>query len=231
MNRSRAATSTGPRPTWGRALRGAAVVVAVAVLVCACAVHVVAPAGDAQVAAPGKVIVEGRINYVIDGEPMTPYGAFKPAWPAPFVNALRLETGEVHSTPPVARADGSFRWQLEPGAYVVSRIGFGTFTDDTYIAWPRIVLCAPPLTTAPVHVGHLRLEGRRYDEEFRSSTGKVSRVQGVRYTFSVADESGAARHVRLMQLREDLPIGDALVEQWKADRAGLIARACGASGS
>ena len=183
---------------------------------------------DGGAATPGRRIVEGRINYVIDGRSMAPYGAFRPAWPAPFAAALRLETGDVHTTPAVANADGAFRWLLEPGAYVVTRIGVGTFTDDTYIAWPRVVLCVRSGGQAPVYAGHLRLEGARYDEELRLSSGTVSRSRGIRYTMKVLDEAAArsGAEVGLMQVRDDLPIGDALQAAWQADRAGLIARAC-----
>ena len=44
----------------------------------------------------------------------------------------------------------------------------------------------------------------------------------------VLDEAaaGSGAEVGLMQVRADLPIGDALQAAWQADRAGLIARAC-----
>lgn len=202
--------------------------IATALVASSCALSIVPAAHEGESHAPGRRIVEGRINYVIDGRLMAPYGAFRPAWPAPFASALRLETGDVHATPAVADDDGSYRWQLEPGAYVITRIGFGTIGDDTYVAWPRVVLCVPAGDRRPLYAGHLRLEGTRYVEEVRLSTGTVRRVRGVRYAVVVQNEgaAGDAKQVRLMEVRHDLPIGDALLAASVADRAGLIARAC-----
>jgi hypothetical protein len=194
-----------------------------------CAVNIVSSARDDQYSDDLNSVVTGRMNYVIDGKVMTPYGAFRPAWPAPFLNAVNLETGEVHAFPAVAIVDGSFRWRVRPGAYVVTRIGFGNFSDDTFISWPRIVLCVPRTPGVSLYVGHLRLEGRSYAEDVKLSTGTRYTVRGVRYHFEVADEAPdtPARIKRLMRHIPDMPIGDALVARWKADSQGLERTVCG----
>ena len=81
---------------------------AMLVSVAGCAVNIVSSARDDQYSDDVSTIVAGRMNYVIDGKVMTPYGAFRPAWPAPFMNAVNLETGEVHAFPAVANVDGHF---------------------------------------------------------------------------------------------------------------------------
>ena len=176
-----------------------------------------------------QTVITGRMNYVIDGRMMTPYGGFRPAWPAPFLQAVNLESGDTHAFPAVEAQEGRFRWLATPGAYMVGRIGFGTYFDDTYIAWPRVVLCVPRAPGRTVYVGHLRLEGTRYDQEVRLSTGTTYRSKGVRYTFKVEDEAADAPDAlrRLMRVAPEMPIGDGLQAQWKADRAGLMRRACG----
>jgi hypothetical protein len=194
-----------------------------------CALQPVSRAPAGQTSGDALTVVTGRINYVIDGELKTPYGAFRPAWPAPPMMALSLASGDPHVFGQVAEADGSFRWQLPPGAYVVSSIGTGAFTDGTRISWPRVVLCVPRAPGATVYLGHLRLEGRRYAEDVRLSTGTQYTARGVRYSFRVADEapavSGQTR--RLMRHVPDMPIGDRLVERWKADAPGLERELCG----
>ena len=196
-----------------------------------CALHPVAKAPAHQVSSESLTVITGRVNYVIDGELKTPYGAFRPAWPAPPMMALNLSNGEPHAFGQVADADGSFRWQLAPGAYVISSIGMGSPTDDTRISWPRVVLCVPRAPGTTVYVGHLRLEGRTYVEEVTLSTGTRYTSRGVRYGFQVVDDASADRPrqaSRLMRHGPDMPIGDRLVERWKADAPGLERELCGA---
>lgn len=204
--------------------------IALAALLQGCALHPVAKAPTDQVSSESLTVVTGRINYVIDGQIKTPYGAFRPAWPAPPMTALNLTTGDPHVFGQVADADGSFRWQLRPGAYVISSIGMGAFTDDTRISWPRVVLCVPRAPGTTVYLGHLRLEGRTYAEEVVLSTGTRYTSRGVRYGFRVVDEapSGSSGQAsRLMRHGPDMPIGDRLVERWKADATGLERELCG----
>jgi len=194
-----------------------------------CAIHIERAAAPDQQSDELRTVVTGRMNYVVDGRMMTPYGAFSPAWPAPFLEAVNLKTGEVHAFPAVEPREGRFRWQATPGAYVIGRIGFGRFTDDTYIAWPRVVLCVPRAPGRTVYVGHLRLEGTRYDEQVRLSTGTTYRSRGIRFEFRVEDEQPDAPDAvrRLMRVAPEIPIGDRLQAQWKADPAGLVRQACG----
>ena len=194
----------------------------------ACAVNVVSNASEDRRSDDLHTVVTGKMNYVIDGRVMTPYGAFRPAWPAPFMNAVSLQTGEVHAFPAVAHADGSFRWQVKPGAYVVTRIGFGNLSDDTFISWPRLALCAPREAGTTVYIGHLRLEGTRYAEDVTLSTGSRYTARGVRYAFKVADEATDApgQIKRLIRHIPDMPIGDGLVARWQADAAALEKIVC-----
>lgn len=194
-----------------------------------CAVNVVPSARDDQHSDDVNSVVTGRMNYVIDGKVMTPYGAFRPAWPAPFLNAVNLETGEVHAFPAVSNVDGAFRWRVRPGAYVVTRIGFGNISDDTFISWPRIVLCVPRAPGNSLYLGHLRLEGRSYTENVTLSTGTRYTARGVRYRFEVVDEAPdtPARIKFLMRQIPDMPIGDELLRRWKADSQELERTMCG----
>lgn len=194
-----------------------------------CAVNIVSGAREDQYSDDVNSVVAGRMNYVIDGKLMTPYGAFRPAWPAPFMNAVNLESGELHAFPAVANADGAFSWYVRPGAYVVTRIGFGNFSDDTFISWPGIALCVPRAPEISLYVGHLRLEGRSYAENVTLSTGTRYTARGVRYRFEVVDEAPdtPARSKRLMRIIPDLPIGDQLVARWKADSQVLERTVCG----
>jgi hypothetical protein len=196
----------------------------------ACALQYVSKASDGQLSTDALTVVTGRVNYVIDGEQKTPYGALRPAWPAPPMMALSLATGDPHVFGPVAEADGGFRWAVAPGAYVVSSIGTGSYTDDTRINWPRLVLCVPRAPGATVYVGHLWLEGTRYAEDVSLSTGTRYTSRGVRYAFKVIDESTAApgQLKRLMRHVPDMPIGDRLQQRWKADAPALERELCGA---
>lgn len=195
-----------------------------------CALQHVAKAPQGQVSDDTLTVITGRVNYVIDGQIKTPYGAFRPNWPAPPMTALSLTTGNPHVFGQVADADGRFRWQLAPGAYVISSIGTGAYTDETRITWPRVVLCVPRVPGATVYVGHLQLEGRRYVEDVKLSTGTRYTARGVRYAFKVVDEAPATAPEQprwLMRHLPGMPIGDRLVERWKADAPGLERELCG----
>ena len=69
-----------------------------------------------------------------------------------------------------------------PGAYVVTSIGTGTYTDDQRIYWPRVVMCVARAIGTTVYVGHFRVEGARYEEEVKPSTGKQLHI--ARHTLS-----------------------------------------------
>lgn len=199
---------------------------------CGCTLSWVPDAGPGQRSDAQTTVVAGRINYIIDGRSMAPYGGPRPAWPAPVMTALNLQTGRLHAFGAVADADGSFRWRLVPGAYLADRIGVGQFTDDTYLAWPGVVLCVPAAPGRVVYLGHLRLEGQRYSETVTLSTGTRYLSRGVRYRLVVVDEgppadAGEAALVRPMRVAPELPGGDALQRRWQADSASLVHQACG----
>lgn len=158
-------------------------------------------AGDAPV-----TTVIGRVNYVVDGQPKAPYGA----WPAPGFVALRLESGDPYVTPAVDVADGRFRWNLPPGSYVIARIG----EDDARVGWPRVAFFVPP-GSPPVYLGHLVLEG-------------VTRARRVEYTPRVVDE-GLPGPKSLMFHDPAMPVDEALEAQWQASRRALIEKIFGAS--
>jgi hypothetical protein len=190
------------------------------------------------------VMVYGRINYVIDGQSVLPYGAFKPAVPAPFINALRLEAGDSWQSMTVDKGDGSFLWRVPPGHYIVSGIGPGQLWDDYRITWPRIAFHVPA-EGGPVYLGHLQLRGTRYAETSTLSTGKTVSTSGVRYAFVVEDAeaedqgilarrgtiAGGAPTKSLMFQRDAMPIGQGLQEAWQRSREQLIADIFGAGGS
>ncbi|HEX9181248.1 MAG TPA: hypothetical protein VF859_12675 [Burkholderiales bacterium] len=187
-----------------------------------------------------RTLVFGRINYVVDGKPKAPYGAFRPAWPAPRLSALQLESGDPFASPAVEDADGSFLWELPPGHYVVSRIGVGQIWDDTFISWPRVAFRVPPGARL-AYLGHLVLDGSAYTEEFTYSTGRKSTTTGIRYRFEVRDEmesqlaslglpgSGTTRAVTRSLMFHDpgMPIGDSLLDAWRASKDGVITRIFG----
>lgn len=212
-----------------RRLPNALRAVVVPLALAGCAVNIVAEAPPDGQSDRAHTVVTGRMNYVIDGRFVLPYRWTRPGWPAPFMEAVNLRTGEVHAFTAVDAEQGRFRWRVAPGAYAVSRIGAGTFTDDTYIAWPRVALCVPRAPGRTIHVGHLRLEGTRYDEEVTLSTGKTYRARGIRYQFRVDDEmpDSPPESKRLMRHLPDMPTGDRLQQQWKEDAAGLARRVCG----
>jgi hypothetical protein len=211
-----------------RARRALPPVVAAAILG-GCALRFIEPASDVDVArvSAEATVIHGRINYFVDGQSKAPYGGFKPAWPAPRFSALRLESGEPFASPLVADVDGAFRWKLPPGSYVISRIGSGQFHDDTYIAWPRVAFLVPP-SSPPVYLGHLVLDGKTRSGTTTLSTGRVIQESGVSYKFVVRDEAPAGPR-SLMFHDPKMPIGDALVEEWRKSRRAVIERIFGAS--
>lgn len=174
--------------------------------------------------APGRVLVHGRINYVVDGRMKTPYSAFRPAWQAPFISALQLETGEVFAFPAVDNADGSFAWEAPPGSYVISRIGAGSITDSfgTFIAWPRVAFRVAP-GARKLYLGHLVLAGTSYSERTTLSTGREVHSSGIRYQFRVVDESGGNADAKALMFHDPgMPIGVQLQERWERSRTDLI---------
>lgn len=209
-------------------------------LLAGCAIVPVRRAQETSLhARPGRVLVFGKVNYVIDGEEKLPYGLFRPRWPAPILNATEVHSGAALHSPAVGREDGSFLWELPPGQYVISRIGVGQFTDETYIAWPRIAFQVPSDVNL-VYLGHLRLVGTTTTNEMTLTTGRVSRVVAVRYTFDVKDELD--RHVQrfpaalvqrtrpvrsLMFQDPKMPIGDRFVEMWRLSPTQLGRRIFG----
>lgn len=181
--------------------------------------------GEGDVPAAEVTVVTGRINYVVDGKSKAPYGAFRPAWPAPRFTALRLESGDPYVTPPVDDAEGSFRWNLPPGSYVISRIGVGQLHDDTLITWPRVAFLVPP-GSPPVYLGHLVLDGTTRAGSTTLSTGRVVQERGVSFSPRIVDE-GAPGPKSLMFYDAKMPIGEALLEQWRASKRALIERIFG----
>ncbi|HEX9183292.1 MAG TPA: hypothetical protein VF876_08545 [Burkholderiales bacterium] len=208
---------------------GRALLPLVAAALGGCALNFIEPATEADAArvSADATVIHGRINYFVDGQSKAPYGSFRPAWPAPRFSALRLESGEPFASPLVADGDGSFRWKLRPGSYVISRIGAGQIHDDTYIAWPRIAFLVPP-SSPPVYLGHLVLDGKTRSGTTTLSTGRVIQESGVSYQFVVRDE-GPAGPRALMFHDPRMPIGDALVEDWRKSRRQLIERIFGAA--
>jgi len=142
--------------------------------------------------------VTGRINYVVDGR--------RPDWPAPPFTALRLESGDPYVTPPVAEADGGFRWNLPPGSYVISRIGD--------VPWPQVAFFVPP-GSPPVYLGHLQLEG-------------TARGGSASFKPRIVDESVPGPK-SLMFHDPAMPVDEALHEQWRASKRALIERIFGPS--
>lgn len=194
------------------------------VLLQGCAMSWVRSAGPQDVSNAQFTVVSGRMNYIIDGELMAPYGS-APRWGAPNLIALRLEDGNPYVFPQVDEATGAFRLQLRPGAYVVSQIGPPAHLGR-HVAWPRLVLCVPASTGEVVQAGHLQLLGTRYRETYTLSTGSQHVSQGVRYRYAVIDE-GQPGPASLFRELPDLPVGQRLQEAWQRDRAGLIRRVCG----
>ncbi len=189
-----------------------------------CAMSWIRSAGPQEASTPEFTVVSGRMNYIIDGELMAPYGS-APRWGAPNLVALRMEDGNPYVFPQVDEATGAFRLKVPPGAYVVSQIGPPAHLGR-HVAWPRLVLCVPASTGAVVQAGHLQLLGTRYREVYTLSTGSQQTSQGVRYRYAVVDE-GVAGPKSLFREVPDLPVGQRLQERWQQDKAGLIRQICG----
>lgn len=111
-----------PMPMCSRLLR-ALLLVTAPLAFAGCAIHIVSAAPPERQSDHAQTVVTGRMNYVIDGQFVLPYRWTRPGWPAPFMEAVSLRTGEVHAFPAVDAEDGRFRWQVPPGAYAVTRIG------------------------------------------------------------------------------------------------------------
>lgn len=215
---------------------------ALLVLLGGCGFNIIRKADPAAVdtMSAATALVYGRINYVVDGDMKTPYGAFRPKWQAPVASVIQLESGDVFHSPAVNDEDGSFFWALPPGSYVITRIGVGQIQDDTFVSWPRVAFRVPRGGRA-VYIGHLRLEGTSYTERFTRSNGKPGEYSGVRYRFAVEDEldrmlaagftgsAGLAGKTTksLMLHQENMPIGDRLVEEWRASKDDLTTRIFG----
>ncbi len=189
-----------------------------------CAMSWIRSAGPQEASTPEFTVVSGRMNHIIDGELMAPYGS-APRWGAPNLVALRMEDGNPYVFPQVDEATGAFRLKVPPGAYVVSQIGPPAHLGR-HVAWPRLVLCVPPSTGAVVQTGHLQLLGTRYREVYTLSTGSQQTSQGVRYRYAVVDE-GVPGPKSLFREVPDLPVGQRLQERWQKDKAGLIRQICG----
>lgn len=194
------------------------------VLLQGCAMTWIRHAAPQDASTPELTVVTGRMNYIVDGEPMTPYGS-APRWGAPNLIALRMEDGNPYVFPQVDEATGAFRLKVPPGAYVVSQIGPPAYLGR-HIAWPRLVLCVPATQGEALNVGHLQLLGTRYRETYTLSTGSEQVSQGVRYRFAVVDEGGSGRRSLIREV-PDLPIGQRLQERWQQDKSGLIRQICG----
>lgn len=194
------------------------------VLLQGCAMSWIRHAAPQDASTPELTVVTGRMNYIVDGQLMAPYGS-APRWGAPNLIALRMEDGNPYVFPQVDEATGAFRLKVPPGAYVVSQIGPPAHLGR-HIAWPGLVLCVPATQGEALNVGHLQLLGTRYRETYTLSTGSEQVSQGVRYRFAVVDEGGSGRRSLIREV-PDLPIGQRLQERWQQDKAGLIRQICG----
>jgi hypothetical protein len=199
-------------------------------LLSGCTVNFIKAATEDGGASGPMTVISGRINYEVDGESKAPYGAFRPKWLAPRFSALRLESRSIFTSPAVDNNDGSFRWALPPGSYALTKIGTGTFTDDTYIAWPGVILCVPAPAGRPRYAGHLRMMGRSNVEVTSLTDGKVYRSRAVQYTMVVADERAPGGPLNadapLMHVDRQFPIGDRLVEALATQLTALTKQAC-----
>lgn len=202
----------------------------VAALLSSCTVNFIKAATEGSAASGLMTVIEGRINYEVDGQTRAPYGAFRPKWLAPRFSALRLESRTIYTTPAVDDNDGSFRWVFPPGSYVLTKLGTGSFTDDTYIAWPGVILCVPAPAGRPRYAGHLRMLGRSNVEMTSLADGKTYRSRALQYTMVVADERAPGGTINadapLMHVDRQFPIGDRLVEALATEQTALIKQAC-----
>lgn len=197
---------------------------AVLVVLQGCALSWIRHADPQEASTPAFTVVQGRMNYIIDGQLMAPYGS-APRWGPPNLIALRLEDGNPYVFPQVDDATGAFRLRVPPGAYVVSQIGPPVWPERS-VGWPRVVLCVPTTRGEPVQAGHLQLLGTRYSETYTLSTGSERVSQGVRYRYAVIDEGGPGVKSLFREI-PDLPIGQRLQEQWQRDPGSLIRQVCG----
>lgn len=189
-----------------------------------CALTWVPQASEAERSDEKTTVISGRLNYVVDGQPMAPYD--QPGWSTPRFMALSLTTGDPQVMGEVRASDGAFRRRLPPGAYVVSRAG--VLNSDSEVGWPRVVLCVPRAPGQVVHVGHWQLVGQRHSEDVVLSTGMRYTSKGIRYRSVVGDEAAPGQVVRLMRHVPDMPIGANLQQRWLADPQGLERELCGA---
>lgn len=194
------------------------------VLLSGCALNWVPKATEAERSDAQTTVISGRLNYVVDGQPMAPYD--QPGWSTPRFMALSLTTGDPQVMGEVRASDGAFRLRLPPGAYVVSRLG--VLNTDSEVTWPRVVLCVPRAPGQVVHVGHWQLVGQRYSEDVALSTGTRYTAKGIRYRTVVSSEAAPGEAVRLMRHVPDMPIGVGLQQRWLADPQGLERELCGA---
>jgi hypothetical protein len=86
------------------------------------------------------------------------------------------------------------------------------------------------------YLGHLVLEGTSYSEDYVLSTGTKGTSKGVRYRFRVEDEMASqlprvsawtaqgAPARSLFFHDPGMPIGEPLVQQWRASKEDLIRR-------
>lgn len=189
-----------------------------------CALSWIRHASPQEASTPEFTVVQGRMNYIVDGQLMAPYGS-APRWGPPNLIALRMEDGNPYVFPQVDEATGAFRLKVPPGAYVVSQIG-PPIWPDRHVGWPRVVLCVPVTRGEPVQAGHLQLLGTRYREAYTLSTGQERISEGVRYRYAVVDEGGDGVKSLFREI-PGMPIGQGLQERWQQDRAGLIRQICG----
>jgi hypothetical protein len=193
-------------------------------LLSGCALTWVPQATEAERSDEKTTVISGRLNYVVDGQPMAPYD--QPGWSTPRFMALSLTTGDPQVMGEVRASDGTFRRRLPPGAYVVSRAG--VLNTDSEVSWPRLVLCVPRAPGQVVHVGHWQLVGQRHSEDVVLSTGMRYTSKGIRYRSVVGDEAAPGETVSLMRHVPDMPIGVGLQRRWLADPQGLERELCGA---
>lgn len=78
----------------------------------------------------GEAVVIGRIEHRVDGRPMT-YGLLD----KPHLSLVHLQRG-VSMSSPETQADGSYRWQLPAGDYVVAVIFGGMSPTRQPLALP-----------------------------------------------------------------------------------------------
>ncbi|WP_373077545.1 hypothetical protein [Zhongshania sp.] len=209
-------------------------VLIVSILLGGCALSIIPQADFNKALAPdGGVIVFGSITYIIDGEVQLPYGAFRPAIPAPHVDLLRIEDGKPFQSHGVASADGSFSWRMQPGHYVISGIGQGQFIDDYRITWPRLAFKVSA-GDAPMYLGDLQLIGKRYAEPYTLSTGSTGVSKGIRYEFSVIEAlsskrlpSGRPAETSLIVQRPNMLIGEQLIDRLGISPEQVIAEIFG----